>query len=329
MTEEFKKQIETEARQAVTELLAQAKLKKGDVFVVGCSSSEIVGGHIGKDSSLEAAQAVYAGVAPVLAENGIWLAAQCCEHLNRAIIIEREAAEKYGWEEVCVVPRPHAGGSWATTCWKQFKDPIAVEEIRAHVRSRRQRQMCIRDRYRGGLSSMAEKNLEEMREAVEAIREKMAAAAREAGRDPAEVQLCAACKTRTAETVAASAALPIDVFGENHVQELCANFDAGAYCGKPSHFIGHLQTNKIKKVLGRASLIQSVGSEHLLTAIEKEAAKAGIVQNVLLEVNIGGEESKSGVSPEALWPLLDAAAAQEHIRVKGLMAIPPVSRRRP
>ena len=119
MTEEFKKQIETEARQAVTELLAQAKLKKGDVFVVG--------------SSLEAAQAVYAGVAPVLAENGIWLAAQCCEHLNRAIIIEREAAEKYGWEEVCVVPRPHAGGSWATTCWKQFKDPIVVEEIRAHA----------------------------------------------------------------------------------------------------------------------------------------------------------------------------------------------------
>ena len=133
MTEEFKKQIEMQARQAVTELLAEAKLKKGDVFVVGCSSSEIVGGHIGKDSSLEAAQAVYAGIAPVLAENGIWLAAQCCEHLNRAIIIEREAAEKYGWEEVCVVPRPHAGGSWATTCWKKFREPVAVEEIRAHA----------------------------------------------------------------------------------------------------------------------------------------------------------------------------------------------------
>ena len=361
MTEEFKKQIETEARQAVMELLAQAKLKKGNVFVVGCSSSEIVGGHIGKDSSLEAAQAVYAGVAPVLAENGIWLAAQCCEHLNRAIIIEREAAEKYGWEEVCVVPRPHAGGSWATTCWKQFKDPIAVEEIRAHagidiggtligMHLRRvavpvrlslskigeANILCARTRpeahrrrarkiYRGGLSPMAEKDLEEMREAVEAIREKMAAAAREAGRDPAEVQLCAACKTRTADTVAASAALAIDVFGENHVQELCANYDAGAYCGKPSHFIGHLQTNKIKKVLGRASLIQSVDSEHLLAAIEKEAAKAGIVQDVLLEVNIGGEESKSGVSPEQLWPLLDAAAAEEHIRVKGLMAIPPVN----
>ena len=133
MTEAFKQQIKEEARQAVTELLAQAKLRKGDVFVVGCSSSEIVGGHIGKDSSLEAAQAVYAGIAPVLAQQGIWLAAQCCEHLNRAIIIEREAAEKYGWEEVCVVPRPHAGGSWATTCWKQFRDPIAVEEIRAHA----------------------------------------------------------------------------------------------------------------------------------------------------------------------------------------------------
>ena len=92
MTEAFKQQIENEARQAVTELLAAAKLKKGDVFVIGCSSSEIVGGHIGKDSSLEAAQAVYAGAAPVLAQAGVYLAAQCCEHLNRAIIIEREAA---------------------------------------------------------------------------------------------------------------------------------------------------------------------------------------------------------------------------------------------
>ena len=172
---------------------------------------------------------------------------------------------------------------------------------------------------------MAEKTLEEMREAVAAIRETMAAAAREAGRDPAEVQLCAACKTRTVETVAASAALPIDVFGENHVQELCANFDAGAYCGKPSHFIGHLQTNKIKKVLGRASLIQSVDSEHLLAAIEKEAARAGLVQNVLLEVNIGGEAAKSGVDPAALPQLLETAAGCAHIRVRGLMAIPPVA----
>ena len=172
---------------------------------------------------------------------------------------------------------------------------------------------------------MAEKNLEEMRQAVAEIREKMAAAAREAGRDPAAVQLCAACKTRTAQTIAASAALPIDVFGENHVQELCANYDAGAYCGKPSHFIGHLQTNKIKKVLGRASLIQSVDSEHLLLAIEKEAAKAGIVQDILLEVNIGVEASKSGFAAEDILPLMEKIGEFSNICIKGLMAIPPIS----
>ena len=133
MTEEEKKQITRQARQAAVELLAVAGLQKGDVFVVGCSSSEIVGGQIGHDSSLEAAQAVYEGIAPVLAERGVWLAAQCCEHLNRALILEREAARAYGWEEVCVVPRPHAGGSWATTCWKRFAHPVAVEAIRAHA----------------------------------------------------------------------------------------------------------------------------------------------------------------------------------------------------
>ena len=172
---------------------------------------------------------------------------------------------------------------------------------------------------------MAEKTLEEMRQAVAEIREKMAAAAREAGRDPAAVQLCAACKTRTAQTIAASAALPIDVFGENHVQELCANYDAGAYCGKPSHFIGHLQTNKIKKVLGRASLIQSVDSEHLLLAIEKEAARAGIVQDILLEVNIGREEAKSGFAPESLEQAAEEAKKCANVRVRGLMCIPPVA----
>ena len=107
--------LTAQARQAAEELLQAAHLETGDIFVVGCSSSEIMGGLIGKDSSIEAARALYAGAAPVLAEKGIWLAAQCCEHLNRALILEREAAEKYGWEEVCVVPRPHAGGSWATT----------------------------------------------------------------------------------------------------------------------------------------------------------------------------------------------------------------------
>ena len=171
---------------------------------------------------------------------------------------------------------------------------------------------------------MPERNLEQMAQAVAEIRRRMDEAARQAGRDPAGVQLCAACKTHTPETIALSAKLPIDLFGENHVQELCTNFDAGAYCGKPVHFIGHLQTNKIKKVLGRASLIQSVDSEHLVLALEKEAAKLDLVQDILLEVNIG-EEAKTGVSPEQLWALLDTAAAQPHLRVKGLMAIPPVN----
>ena len=125
--------ITAQARQAAEELLAAAHLRAGDIFVVGCSSSEIVGGHIGKDSSMEAAAAVLAGILPVLKAQGVYLAAQCCEHLNRAIVIEQEAAEKYGYEQVNAVPQPHAGGSWATTCWKQCKDPIAVEEIRAHA----------------------------------------------------------------------------------------------------------------------------------------------------------------------------------------------------
>ena len=133
MTDAFKQQIQAEARQAVEELLEQAKLKKGDVFVVGCSSSEIVGGHIGKDSSLEAAQAVYAGIAPVLAENGIWLAAQCCEHLNRAVVLERAAAEKYVYEPVCAVPWLHGGGSFAMAAYYGLEDAVTVERVQAHA----------------------------------------------------------------------------------------------------------------------------------------------------------------------------------------------------
>ncbi len=157
-------------------------------------------------------------------------------------------------------------------------------------------------------------------ENVARVRERIESAA--GGR---RVLLVAASKMNDADRVREAVAAGVDACGENRVQELVEKREAHAYAGAALHFIGHLQTNKIKKVLGRASLIQSVDSEHLLAAIEKEAAKAGIVQNVLLEVNIGGEESKTGVAPEALWPLLDAAAAQEHIRVKGLMAIPPVN----
>ena len=129
MTENFAEQIKEQAQCAITELLAQADLKKGDVLVVGCSSSEIVGGRIGKDSSMEAAGAVYAGIAPVLAEKGIWLAAQCCEHLNRALVVERAVAESHGFEIVNAIPQLHAGGSFAMTAWANFKDPVLVETI--------------------------------------------------------------------------------------------------------------------------------------------------------------------------------------------------------
>lgn len=162
-----------------------------------------------------------------------------------------------------------------------------------------------------------------MTEAVALIRDTMAQAARAAGRDPAAVQLCAACKTRTVEEVRFSARLPIDLFGENHVQELVEKTDAGAYEGKPGHFIGHLQTNKVNKVVGRAALIQSVDSQRLLEKIDAAAARLGLVQDILLEINIGEESSKSGVTQDSLWPLLDEAAAREHLRLRGLMAIPP------
>ena len=126
-------QITAQARTAAAELLDAAGLKAGDLFVVGCSSSEVLGGPIGKASSQEAARAVFAGIYPILRERGIYLAAQCCEHLNRALIIEGECAERYGYEPVCVVPQPHAGGSFAVQAWRAFERPVAVERVRAHA----------------------------------------------------------------------------------------------------------------------------------------------------------------------------------------------------
>lgn len=108
-------QITCQARNVVTELLEEANMRPGSLLVIGCSSSEIVGKQIGKGSSMEAAQAVFAGVYPILQEHGIRLAVQCCEHLNRALIMERETAEQRGYEIVNVVPQPHAGGSFAVT----------------------------------------------------------------------------------------------------------------------------------------------------------------------------------------------------------------------
>ena len=125
--------IKQQAEQAVIELIEIAQLKKGQVLVIGCSSSEIVGETIGHGSSVETAEAVLEAIAPILEEKGIFLAAQCCEHLNRALIVERACAEKYGWEEVCVVSQPKAGGSFATAAWKHFSDPVALENVQAHA----------------------------------------------------------------------------------------------------------------------------------------------------------------------------------------------------
>ena len=124
-------EITEQARRAITELLEQAKLRPGALLVIGCSSSEMVGSHIGKGSSEEAAKAAFEGIYPVLKERGIFLAVQCCEHLNRALILEREVAELRGYEIVNVKPQPKAGGWFAVTAWDTFSDPVAVEEIRA------------------------------------------------------------------------------------------------------------------------------------------------------------------------------------------------------
>ena len=132
-------ELTTQARQAVTELLEAAKLKPGKIFVVGCSSSEMVGARIGKGSSLEAAQAAFAGIYPVLQAQGIELAVQCCEHLNRALVVERAVAESHGFEIVNAIPQLHAGGSFAMTAWANFKDPVLVETIVADLLDRHRR----------------------------------------------------------------------------------------------------------------------------------------------------------------------------------------------
>ena len=123
--------ITAQAQTVITELLDQANLKPGSLVVVGCSSSEMVGKRIGKGSSMDAAQAAFRGIFPILRERGIHLAVQCCEHLNRALVMERAVAEGKGYEIVNVMPQPHAGGSFAVTAWNTLEDPVAVETIRA------------------------------------------------------------------------------------------------------------------------------------------------------------------------------------------------------
>lgn len=160
---------------------------------------------------------------------------------------------------------------------------------------------------------------------VTAVQEKIAAAALAAGRDPASVALCAATKVQTDASIRAAIAAGIRVCGENRVQELTAHLAAGAYAGAQVHFIGHLQTNKVKQVVGKVELIHSVDSEKLLRAIDSQAEKLDIVQDILLEVNVAREESKGGALPENLPALAETALRRPHVRLRGLMAIPPVS----
>lgn len=163
-------------------------------------------------------------------------------------------------------------------------------------------------------------------ENVEKVLEEIAAAARAAGREPGEVALCAATKMNDAQAVRRAIAAGVRICGENRVQELTAKLADNAYAGAQVHFIGHLQTNKVKQVVGKVDLIQSVDSEHLLAAISREAQKQGLCQDILLEVNIGEETAKSGFAAEDILPLVDRIDSFSNIRLRGLMAIPPISR---
>ena len=149
-------------------------------------------------------------------------------------------------------------------------------------------------------------------ENVAKIKEDIRQAALAAGRDPAEILLCAATKMNDADAVRQAIAAGVDCCGENRVQELTAKLADNAYAGAPVHFIGHLQTNKVRNVVGKVALIQSVDSLRLLQAIQKEATKQGIIQDILLEVNIGNEESKSGFAPQELWDLLEEISVYEN-----------------
>ena len=162
-----------------------------------------------------------------------------------------------------------------------------------------------------------------IRENIAQVRANIAEACRDAGRDISEITLVGASKMNDAEACRAAIAGGIDALGENRVQEMTAKLAENAYEGAPLHFIGHLQRNKVKQVVGKVDLIQSVGSLELLDEIEKVAAKLDLVQDILLEVNIAGEEAKSGFAPEEVFAAAETALARPHIRVRGLMTIPP------
>ena len=164
----------------------------------------------------------------------------------------------------------------------------------------------------------------EISENVKAVKERIANAAALCGRDPSEIALVAASKMNSAVRVREAVLAGVDACGENRVQELLEKYSQGAYEGAPLHFIGTLQKNKVKYLVGKVSLIHSVDSFSLLQEIEKQAAKRDLVQDVLLEINIAGENSKSGMEASRLPEILEMAAPLGHVRILGLMAIPPI-----
>ena len=166
-------------------------------------------------------------------------------------------------------------------------------------------------------------NSTSIRENIAAIRAQIDAAARETGRTGADITLVGASKMNGAAACQEAIAAGIDALGENRVQEMTAKLAEDAYRGAPLHFIGHLQRNKVKQVVGKAALIQSIGSLELLAEVDRQAEKLGIVQDILLEVNIGGEEAKSGFAPDAVEQAAAQAKTLAHVRVRGLMTIPP------
>lgn len=172
---------------------------------------------------------------------------------------------------------------------------------------------------------MTEQELQTLKENIENVSMRIARAAKSAGSDPEQIQLVAATKMNDAERVKKAIRCGIRIAGENRVQELLEKYEQDAYQGAALHFIGTLQTNKVKYLIGKVSLIQSVGSEKLGRCIAREAEKHGICQDILLEVNIGGEEAKSGLPVEDLESTIEQLCVLPGIRIRGLMAIPPIA----
>ena len=167
-------------------------------------------------------------------------------------------------------------------------------------------------------------NEQEVAQNVQKIAQDVREAALQAGRDPSEVQVMAVTKTVDPVLVNAAIGAGITLLGENKAQVLCANYESYHKDGVQIHFIGHLQTNKVRQIVDKVSMVESVDSVKLAREIDRHCAAIGKVMDVLLEVNIGREDNKTGIFPELLPALLEEAGKLEHIRVRGLMTIPPV-----